>query len=115
MKRDYLVYVEDILDALDKAELFLENLTYEQFEADFRTNFAAVRALEIAGEAAKRLPADWRDRHPAIPWNKMAGMRDRIIHGYDNVNLQIVWQVIKQDIPQVKPLLQQILAGDGEA
>ncbi|NJO00132.1 MAG: DUF86 domain-containing protein [Anaerolineales bacterium] len=109
MKRDYLVYVEDMAEAMDKAELLLEGILYEQFEADFRINFAVVRALEIIGEAAKRLPPSFRDQYPAIPWKKMAGMRDRIIHGYDNVNLQIVWDTVKQEIPAIKPLLQQIL------
>src|SRR5687768_7123071 len=109
MKRDYLVYIEDIVDAMDKAELLLEPVSYEQFEADFRINFAVVRALEIIGEAAKHLPQPFRDQYPAIPWKKMAGMRDRIIHGYDKVNLRIVWDTVKQDIPTLKPLLQQIL------
>ena len=110
MKRDNLVYIEDRADAMDKAELLLEGVTYEQFEADFRINFAVVRALEIIGEAAKRLPQTLRDQYPAIPWKKMAGMRDSIIHGYDNVNLPIVWDTVKQEIPAIKPLLQQILA-----
>ena len=102
-------YLEDILDAMDKAEILLAEVSYEQFEADFRINFALVRALEIIGEAAKRLPMDFRDQYPAIPWKGMAGMRDRIIHGYDNVDLQIVWDVVKRDIPGIKPQIQQIL------
>jgi uncharacterized protein with HEPN domain len=110
MSNEFLDYVEDMLDAMDKAELLLESVTYEQFEADFRINFAVVRALEIVGEAAKRLPADLRRQYPAVPWKVMAGMRDRIIHGYDVVDLQIVWDVVKRDIPQVKPRIRKILA-----
>lgn len=110
MKRDYLVYVEDILDAMQKAELLLVDVPYEQFEADFRIHFAVVRALEIMGEASKRLPQSWRDQYPEIPWKQMAGMRDRIIHGYDNVDLHIVWDVVKQDIPRIKPYIQQLLS-----
>lgn len=68
MKRDYLVYVEDILDAMQKAELLLEDVPYEQFESDFRIHFAVVRALEIVGEASKRLPQSWRNQYPEIPW-----------------------------------------------
>jgi uncharacterized protein with HEPN domain len=60
MSDEFLDYVEDMLDAMEKAELLLEGITYEQFEADFRINFAVVRALEIVGEAAKRLPPDLR-------------------------------------------------------
>ncbi len=110
MSDEFLDYVEDMLDAMDKAELLLEGVTYEQFEADFRINFAVIRALEIVGEAAKRLPPNLREQYPNIPWKVMAGMRDRIIHGYDVVDLQIMWDVVKRDIPQVKPQIREILA-----
>lgn len=110
MSHEFLDFVEDILDAMDKAEILVEGFAYEEFETDFRTNFAVVRALEIIGEAAKRLPVSLREQYPAIPWRGMAGMRDRIIHGYDTVDLQIVWDVVKQDIPEIKPQIQQILA-----
>jgi uncharacterized protein with HEPN domain len=110
MNREFLDFVEDILDAMDKAGILVEGFTYEEFETDFRTNFAVVRALEIIGEATKRLPMNLREQYPEIPWTGMAGMRDRIIHGYDTVDLQIVWDVVKKDIPEIKPQIQQILA-----
>jgi uncharacterized protein with HEPN domain len=110
MSHEYLDFVEDILDAMDKAEVLVEGFTYREFEEDFRTNFAVVRALEIIGEATKRLPMSIRQQYPGIPWTGMAGMRDRIIPGYDTVDLQIVWDVVKQDIPHIKPQIQQILA-----
>ncbi len=109
MSGEYLDYVEDILDEMKKAEILLEDVTYEQFEADFRINYALVRTLEIIGEAAKRLPDSVRQRYPDIPWRGMAGMRDRVIHGYDRVDLQVVWDVVKQDIPRIKPQIEQIL------
>ncbi len=86
MSDEFLDFVEDILDAMDKVELLLEGVNYDRFEADFRINFAVVRALEIIGEASKRLPDDLRKRYPAVPWKGMAGMRDRIVHRYDNVD-----------------------------
>ena len=67
MSNEFLDFVEDILDAMDKAEILLEGVTYEQFESDFRINFAVVRALEIIGEATKRLPMDLREQYPDIP------------------------------------------------
>lgn len=109
MNREFLDFLEDILDGMNKAEALLEGVSFSQFEADFRINFAVIRALEIIGEAAKRLPEDLRQRYPDIPWKGMAGMRDRIIHGYDNVDLQIVWDVVKRDIPQIKPKVELIL------
>ena len=113
MSHEFLDYIEDILDAMDKAEILLDGVTYEQFDTDFRINFAVVRALEIMGEATKRLPMNVRDANPEIPWRNIAGMRDRIIHGYDSVNLQIVWDVVKTDIPQLKPQIQKILEDFG--
>jgi uncharacterized protein with HEPN domain len=109
MSTEFLDYVEDILDAMEKAEILIENVTYGQFEADFRINFAVVRALEIVGEATKRLPPALRDEYPDIPWREMAGMRDRIIHGYDTVDLRIVWDTTRHRIPSVKPQIRQIL------
>ena len=109
MMREFLDYVEDILDAMEKAKILLENVTYDQFEHDFRINYAVVRALEIIGEAAKRIPDTVRQDYSQIPWKSMAGMRDRIIHGYDTVDMQIVWDVVKQDIPKIKPYIRKIL------
>ena len=109
MKNEFLDYVEDILDAMDKASLLLQNVEYDQFVDDFRINFVVVRALEIIGEATKRLPQAIRDQYPHIPWRDMAGMRDRIIHGYDNVDLAIVWETVKKEIPAIKPALEKML------
>ncbi len=109
MSHEFLDYIEDILDAMEKAEILLNEASYEQFAADFRINFAVVRALEIIGEAAKRLPMSVRESYPGIPWRNMAGMRDRIVHGYDSINLPIVWRVVKTDIPDLEPSIRQIL------
>lgn len=95
---------------MEKVETFIVGLTYEQFGTDFKSSFAVVRAKEIIGEATKRLPTPFRDQYPGIPWKDMAGMRDVVIHGYDNVNLRIVWDVITRDIPEIKPQIEQILA-----
>lgn len=109
MSNEFLDYIEDIIDAMEKAETAINGVAYERFATDFMINFVVVRALEIVGEATKRLPMSLRDQYPTIPWKDMAGMRDIIIHGYDRVNLKIVWKVVTQDIPQVKPQLLQIL------
>jgi uncharacterized protein with HEPN domain len=110
MGNEFLDYVEDILDAMEKAEMMLEDVEFQEFVDDFRINFVVVRALEIIGEATKRLPLSLREQYPAIPWKQMAGMRDRIIHGYDAIDYQVVWDAVKQEIPPVKPHLQQILS-----
>lgn len=109
MSLEFLDFIEDILDAIEKAEAMLSGVDFETFEDDYQLNFAVVRALEIIGEATKRLPESVRDQYSEIPWKDMAGMRDRIIHGYDAVNLRIVWDTVKKRIPEIKPKIQQIL------
>jgi uncharacterized protein with HEPN domain len=109
MTHEFLDYIEDIIDAMEKAQILVQEVSYTQFAADFRIHFAVVRALEIIGEATKRLPDNVRERYPDIPWKEMAGMRDRIIHGYDTVNLRIVWDTVQQRIPVVQPRLEKIL------
>ena len=110
MSNEFLDYVEDIIDAMEKAEIMLEGVEFKEFTDDFRINFVVVRALEIVGEATKRLPMSLREQYPDIPWKRMAGMRDRIIHGYDAIDYEVVWDAVKQEIPETKPQLQQILA-----
>lgn len=109
MSREFLDYVEDMLDAMDKAELLLEDVTYAELVSNFRISFALVRALEIIGEATKRLPQSLRDQYSGVPWREMAGMRDRLIHGYDVVDYQLVWDTVKRRIPVVRLQIQQIL------
>ncbi len=115
MSREFLDFVEDILDAMDKAEILLDGVTFEDLVSDFRINFAVFRALEIVGEATKRLPMELRNEYPDVPWKEMAGMRDRIIHGYDVVEHKIVWDTVKKRIPVVKPQIQQILEDYSDA
>ncbi len=95
---------------MEKAEILVQDVDFEQFEEDFRIHLAVTRTLEIMGEATKRLPNSVREQYSHIPWKAMAGMRDRIIHGYDNVDLAIVWNVVQNDIPRFKPQIQQIIS-----
>ena len=104
--RDYL---EDIRQAAQKALVFAQGMSYEAFVVDDKTVFAVVRALEIVGEATKRLPQSIRDRYPEVPWRSMAGIRDKLIHEYVNVNLEVVWKTVTEDLPALLPMIQRIL------
>lgn len=109
MKREVGDYIEDIVDAMAKAINFVKDISYEEFIQDDKTAFAAVRALEIIGEAIKNIPDGTREIYPDVPWRKMAGMRDKVIHEYFGVRLERVWETIKKDIPHLKPLFEKIL------
>jgi len=109
MKRNYRVYLSDILDALRNAREFVKGLSYKEFIADKKTVSAVVRELEVAGEATKQLPASVRKKYPHIPWSDMAGMRDKLIHFYFGVDLEIVWETVKARIPELEPLIEACL------
>lgn len=108
-KRVVIDYVRDMLDAVDKVTEFTSGLDFDSFVADVKTTYAVVRALEILGEAAKHLPDEFRQQHPALPWREMAAMRDKLTHDYFGVNLGVVWKTIQSDVPTLRPHLQALL------
>jgi uncharacterized protein with HEPN domain len=101
-KRPVSLLIEDICEAIEKVELYTEKLTLELFRDDTKTVDAVVRNLEIIGEAASRLPYDFKQKYSEITWNKIIGLRHRIVHEYFGVDIGIVWQIIKKDFPAFK-------------
>lgn len=102
MKRDYRLFIKDIIDCINKIEAFVGNISFEKFVKDDKTASAVVRKLEIIGEAAKNVPEHIRQKRKDIPWKDMARMRDKIIHFYFGIDYEIVWKVIKERLPKIK-------------
>ena len=108
-ERKYIDFLQDIQDNLEKAENFVEGMEFEDFLEDEKTRYSVVRALEIVGEATKKVPNAVKDRNPQVPWGDMAGMRDRLIHGYFGVDNGIVWLTAKEFAPEVRTEIKSII------
>ncbi len=105
-KKNPEIFIEHILESIDKIKSFSKNISKEELFKNELNKYAIIRAIEIIGEAVKNLPADFRNNYPDIPWSKIAGMRDKLMHHYFGVDFNNVWKVIKEDIPKLN---QQIL------
>lgn len=98
---EVLDYLADILDAVEKIERYTDEMNYDQFVEDEKTVDAVLRNFEVIGEAAKNVPADVRQEYDDVPWSEMAGMRDKLIHGYATIELEIVWLTVEKEIPEL--------------
>ena len=108
-ERQWGDYLEDILEAIESIEEFIQGMTIDEFFSDKKTKYAVVRSLEVIGEASKNIPESVKFKFPDVPWKDMAGMRDKVIHYYFGVDYKVVWKTIKEDIPFLRPIIRGIL------
>ena len=108
-ERVYVDFLNDILESIEKIEQFISNMDYQDFVKDDKTNYAVIRAFEIIGEASKEIPDELKEEYDEIPWKEMDAMRDKLIHSYFGVDLEVVWKTIEEDISTLKPLIQKII------
>jgi uncharacterized protein with HEPN domain len=110
MSRVYLDYLQDMLENAKRAIQFAAGMNYEAFAKDDKTVYAVIRAVEIIGEAASNIPENVRSKYSEIPWRDIKGMRNKLVHRYFGINMEVVWQTIHEDLPMIVETLENILA-----
>jgi uncharacterized protein with HEPN domain len=112
MSRDSKIYLDDVSEAIDLIYDFVSGYDFAKFTRDAKTQSAVIRQLEIIGEAVKRLPENVRLRRSEVDWRKAAAMRDVLIHHYSHVDLEIIWEVIHNRLPQLKTAVRELLSDE---
>lgn len=108
-KNDIQVRYQHMLDNALKASELATNLKESDLDTDWIRTYALVRALEVIGEAAGHIPSNEQKQHPEIPWAQIVSLRNRLIHGYDSVDLSILWRIIQDDLPPLVTALESII------
>lgn len=102
MPKDYKIYLDDILDSIEKIESYTKNISCKEFSKNNLVIDGVIRNLEIIGEAVKKLPLEIKRKYPDVEWKKIAGLRDILIHEYFGINLEIVWDIVVNKIPELR-------------
>ena len=114
MARDEFLYLRHILDAINTVEEYLQGVDEKQFKATQLLQDGTIRQIEIIGEAVRHISKDIRKTYPEIPWQDVAGMRDKLIHQYFGVDIEKVWDTAKEDLPVLKNQVSGILKDYGQ-
>ncbi len=108
--KDDDVFLKHVLDSINQIEEYVDGMGYEDFVSNRLVQDGVVRQLEIIGEATKNLSPELREKYPKTPWEDIAGMRDKLIHHYFGVDLEVVWDTVEKDLPALKKQVKKILA-----
>jgi uncharacterized protein with HEPN domain len=108
-KRIFIDSLIDISNEIDRIFKFVNEMTYDEFIQDEKTIYAVTRSFEIIGEATKNIPDDIKNTYNQIPWSKISGMRNKLIHEYFGVDLETLWNTIKNRLPEIKQPVEEIL------
>ncbi|HDH45380.1 MAG TPA: DUF86 domain-containing protein [Thermococcus sp.] len=108
-KRSVKRYLQDILDAIEKIKKYTAKVDYEMFSKNQMMIDAVLMNIAIIGESVKKIPEDVKEKYPDIPWKDIAGMRDKVIHDYFGVDVNIVWETIKKNVPELEQKIKVML------
>ena len=108
-KRSVKCYLQDILDAIEKIKKYTAKVDYEMFSKNEMMIDAVLMNIAIIGESVKKIPEDVKEKYPDIPWKDIAGMRDKVIHDYFGVDVNIVWETIKKNVPELEQKIKVML------
>jgi uncharacterized protein with HEPN domain len=114
IKKDMILFIEDILECIENIEDFIYDVSKGDFYDNKMAQDAVVRNIEVIGEAVKNIPEKFRKKYPKVEWRKIAGTRDIFIHAYFGVDLGIVWKIVKEDLPKLKKEIKNILKRERE-
>ncbi|MDO8639209.1 MAG: DUF86 domain-containing protein [Candidatus Daviesbacteria bacterium] len=107
-KKSPHLYLEDILTSIIKIEEYINGFSLESFTKDQKTIDAVIRNLEIIGEAANNIPEEYIEKYTDIPWQEMISMRNKVIHEYFGIDIEILWQTIREDLPKLKEQIKKL-------
>jgi len=107
--RNPTLYLKDILEAMEAIEKFVRGVDLETFKKDDMRSSAVIRKFEIIGEATKNIPEDIKQKYHQVPWKDMAGMRDKLIHEYFGVDLDVLEKTLRNQLPPIKPFIEKML------
>lgn len=111
-KRDYVLFLEDILDALEKIENYTKNLSFTEFADNDMAVDAVIRNFEVIGEATKNVPEEIKEKYPEVEWKEAAGFRDVLIHDYFGIDLEAIWDTIKKNLLSFKRHILKVLKSE---
>ena len=109
MSKDTKIFIQHILENIERIESFSKTLSEDELFKDVLRQYAIIRAVELIGESAKNLPNSFKKEHPSIAWKKIIGTRDKVIHQYFGIDLKVIWEIVKKDIPKLKEEILNVL------